>query len=104
MSDETSGKTVTLKPNQIVVTNYDSIKDSVNKQKFEAEKEAYFASKARCNSEAERIQAMKIFLSVCMDLALEAEVSSEEELQSSIDRYIKSLKKRSTTYRSYKAY
>ena len=104
MSDETSGKTVTLKPNQIVVTNYDSIKDSVNKQKFEAEKEAYFASKAACSNHAERIQAMKLFLDVCKDLALEAEVHGEEELQGSIDRYIKSLNKRSNTYKSYKLY
>ena len=103
MSEESS-KTVVLKPGEIVVTDYSKIKDSEVKKKFEAEKEAYFASKAACSNHAERIQAMKLFLDVCKDLALEAEVHGEEELQGSIDRYIKSLNKRSNTYKSYKLY
>ena len=103
MAEET-GESVVLKPGHIVVTDYSTIKDSEVKQKFEAEKEAYFASKAQCSNEAERRMTMKLFLDVCKDLALEAEVHGEEELQANIDRYIKSLNKRSNTYRSYKLY
>ena len=74
--------------------NYLSIFDSEVGKEFDEAKANYKAAKKNCKTMAEKKMLMKVFADDLVDIAIEARINGEFELNSEINTYIQALNRR----------
>ena len=74
--------------------NYLSIFESDVGKEFDEAKENYKAAKSNCKTMAEKKMLMKVFADDLVDIAIEARINGEFELNSEINTYIQALNRR----------
>ena len=74
--------------------NYLSIFESEVGKEFDEAKENYKAAKSNCKTMAEKKMLMKVFADDLVDIAIEARINGEFELNSEINTYIQALNRR----------
>ena len=74
--------------------NYLSIFERAVGKEFDEAKENYKAAKSNCKTMAEKKMLMKVFADDLVDIAIEARINGEFELNSEINTYIQALNRR----------